>query len=150
MAMARVQIEYPEKKVYTALIPVRVGDVNYGAHVGNDAILRIAQDARIIFYQSLGIKDELSLEGDTGQIIVDAAVVYKAEAFLGDTLRVEIAIDGFSKHGFDMYYRITNEASGKEVAVAKTGIVCFLYKQKKVARIPTGFLASLQQLLQGE
>jgi acyl-CoA thioester hydrolase len=138
--MARVTIELPEQFVFTTEIAVRITDLNYGGHVGNDTILSIAHEARAQYYRSLGFKNELSFEGTVGQIISDAAVVYKAESFFGDILVVEIATNDFNKYGFDMIYRITNKSSGKEVARAKTGIVCFDYDRKKIAPIPTSLL----------
>jgi hypothetical protein len=39
---------------------------------------------RTNFYQENGFKDEVSFEGSVGQVISDALVIYKAEAFLGD------------------------------------------------------------------
>ena len=35
-------------------------------------------------------------------ILTDAAVVYKAEAFYGDRLRVALAVDEFSRYGCDI------------------------------------------------
>jgi YbgC/YbaW family acyl-CoA thioester hydrolase len=142
--MARIQLDLPSNFLFATNIPVRVSDVNYGGHVGNDSMLTIIQDARINYYRSLGYKNELRFEGEVGHIIADAAVVYKSEAFLGDELKVQIAITEFNKYGFDMMYLITNYVTNIEVARAKTGIVCFDYEKKKVASIPTSFLQKLK------
>jgi acyl-CoA thioester hydrolase len=134
--MARISIDLPERFQFSTEISVRVTDLNYGGHVGNDTILSLAHEARIQFYRTLGFRNELNFEGAVGQIITDAAVVYKSESFLGDMLIVEVATTDFNKYGFDMLYRITNKATLKEVARIKTGIVCFDYERKKVASIP--------------
>lgn len=141
--MPRIQIELPESFPFTAEIPVRVADLNYGAHVGNDAILTLMQEARVLFYRQLGYKDELSFEGSVGQIIADAAIQYKSESFLGDILVIRIGVADFNKYGFDMLYLIENKATGKEVARGKTGIVCFDYEKRKVVSVP----ASLRERL---
>ncbi|NBW39201.1 MAG: thioesterase, partial [Cytophagia bacterium] len=83
-----------------------------------------------------GFKDEVSFEGSIGQVISDVLVIYKAEAFLGDVLSIQIAIADINKYGFDMLYKVTNTLNGKEIARAKTGIVCFDYSNRKVAPIP--------------
>src|SRR6478609_6879643 len=114
--MPRIQIELPDTFLFSAELPVRIADINYGGHVGNDAILTIMQEARVIYYRSLGFKDEMNFEGTVGQIIADAAIQYKSESFIGDVLVVELAVADFNKYGFDMLYRISNKASGKEVA----------------------------------
>jgi len=142
--MARIQIHLPDQFIFSTTLPVRVSDLNYGAHVGNDAILTIMQEARVIFYRQLGFRDEVSFEGSVGQIIADAAIQYKSESFLGDVLSIHIAVGDFNKYGFDMYYRIDNQTTGKEVARGKTGIVCFDYDRHKVASIPPVLLSKLQ------
>lgn len=144
--MARIHLNLPGKFIYATDITVRVSDLNYGGHVGNDTILTLLQEARIQFYRSIGFKDETSFEGDVGQIIIDAAVEYKAESFLGDVLQIQIAADDFTKYGFDLFYEVKNKSTGQEVARAKTGIVCFDYSRRKVARIPEALLSKLQSL----
>ncbi len=113
-----------------------MSDLNYGGHVGNDAMLTLMQEARVQFYRHLGFANELQLEGTIGQIIADATVVYRSEAFLGDVLLIEIAVTDLSRAAFNLVYRITNRHTGKEVALGKTGVVCFDYSLRKVVSIP--------------
>lgn len=134
--MSRIHIVLPEKFNFTCELPVRVSDLNYGGHVGNDSILTLMQEARVLYYRYLGFKSEISLEGTIGQIIADAALVYKSESFLGDVLIIEIAATDFNKYGFDLVYRLRNKATGKDVAYGKTGIVCFDYEKRKMASMP--------------
>lgn len=143
--MARIVIELPTTWLFTTEIPVRVTDLNYGNHVGNDSILGLMHEVRIQFYRSVGLKNELNFEGAVGQVISDAAIVYKSEAFLGDVLVGQIAAAEFNKYGFDLFYLLTNKATGKEVARGKTGIVCFDYDKRKVASIPESLRSKIQQ-----
>jgi YbgC/YbaW family acyl-CoA thioester hydrolase len=142
--MPRIDIILPEKNLFTAELVVRANDINYGGHVGNDSILTLIQEARIQFYRHLGFRDEMSFEGNVGQIITDAAVIYKSESFMGDILTIKIGTTELARHGFDMFYLIENKVSGKEIARAKTGIVCFDYATRKVASIPTSLSRALQ------
>lgn len=142
--MSRLTIELPSVFQFTAEIPIRVIDINYGGHVGNDSILSLMQEARLQFYRHLGFRSEISLEDSIGQIVTDSAIIYKSESFLGDVLLIQVATGDFTKYGFDMCYRITNKASGKEVAIGKTGIVCFDYAVRKIARIPPHLLSKLR------
>lgn len=139
--MARLELTLPSHFIYVTELAVRVNDLNYGAHVGNDNMLALMQQARINFYRENGFKDEISFEGSVGQVISDALVIYKAEAFLGDVLLIQLAIEDISKYGFDMLYQVMNKASGKEVARGKTGIVCFDYDKRKIAPIPERLLS---------
>lgn len=142
--MPRLQLDFPDETKFTCELTVRAADLNYGNHVGNDSILTLMQEARIQFYRGLGYRDELSFEGTIGHIVADAAVVYKSEAFLGDVLAIEVALTDFNKYGFDMFYRLRNKETGKDVAIGKTGIVFFDYEKRKVASIPAGFLAKIK------
>jgi YbgC/YbaW family acyl-CoA thioester hydrolase len=141
--MARLHLDLPDTFLFTCELSVRVADLNYGGHVGNDTMLTLMQEARVLFYRSLGFTSEVSLEGSIGQLIADAAVVYKAEAFLGDVLVVQLAVTDRNKYGFDMVYLITNKSNGKEVARGKTGMVCFDYERRKVAPVPERVVRAL-------
>lgn len=143
--MARIKIEIPTNFQFQTTIPVRITDVNYGGHVGNDAILSIMQEARTQFIMSLGYKDEISITDNIGTIVTDAAIEYKAESFYGDELSISISINDFNKYGFDIYYQIKRKSDNKEIAKGKTGVVCFNYSVKKIAPLPASFLEALQQ-----
>ncbi|NJN43129.1 MAG: thioesterase [Flammeovirgaceae bacterium] len=143
--MARVTLEIPESFVFSTDLEVRAGDLNYGAHVGNDRILSLMQEARIQFYRSIGIRSDMHLEGTVGHVISDAQVIYKAEAFLGDVIEIKVAYANFSKNAFDMFFLMTNKESGKEIARCKTGLVCFDFEIRKVAPIPASFKEKLER-----
>jgi acyl-CoA thioester hydrolase len=134
--MPRIHVELPESFLYTTELSVRVSDLNYGGHLGHDTLLTLLQEARVLFYRSLGYRDETSFEGSIGQIIADVAVQYKSESFLGDQLIISIGVTDATRYGFDMVYHVMNKTTGKDVAMAKTGIVCFDYEKRKVAAIP--------------
>lgn len=142
--MTRIQLDFPAEVKFSCELTVRASDLNYGNHVGNDSILTIMQEARIQFYRSLGYTNELNFEGSIGHIVADVAVAYKAEAFLGDVLTIQIAITDYNKYGFDMYYRLINKESKREVAIGKTGIVFFDYDKRKVASMPVTFKEKLE------
>jgi acyl-CoA thioester hydrolase len=142
--MARLKLELPHQFIFTTSIPVRVSDINYGGHVGNDSILSIMQEARMKLLNHLGYKDEISITDAIGIIVTDVAVIYKSESFYGDIIEVSIAIADVSKYGFDMIYQLNNSKNGKEIARGKTGIVCLDYASRKIVLIPTNFLEKLQ------
>ena len=142
--MARVQLDLPEKFSYTTELTVRASDLNYGNHVGHDTILTLMQEALIKFYRTLGFKNELNFEGAIGQVIADLVVQYKSEIFLADELIIQIGVTDFNKYGFDMCYLVENKRTGKEVARGKTGIVCFDYDIRKIAKIPEVLKQKLQ------
>lgn len=139
--MARVKVIIPKKIIAEIIIPVRITDINYGNHLGNDALVSMLHEARVQWLSKIGYT-ELNIES-TGLIMSDLAVEYKNEAFYGDELNIAIAIGEIGGVSFELYYHISNQHH-KEIAKAKTGMVCYDYTAKKVAAIPARFLAFIQ------
>jgi acyl-CoA thioester hydrolase len=135
--MPRIKLEMPEKYIFSTSMPVRISDINYGNHLANDALLSIIHEARLQFLNSLGYS-ELDVAG-VGIIMGDVAIIYKTQAYYGDTLKIEMAVSGFSRKSCDFFYRITKD-DDKIVALCKTGIVFFDYNQGKPVSIPGQFV----------
>ena len=144
--MARVTLILPPEFIFNTLLSVRVSDINYGGHLGNDTVLSLIHEARFQFLKSLGYSSEVDLENDTGLIVADSVVVYKSEAFHGDLLEIHIAAYDFNAYGMDLFYYILNKDSGKEVARGKTGVVCVNYKLKKITKVPSEFIRRIKEL----
>ena len=142
--MARIKVELPEQFAFSTTIPVRITDLNYGKHVGNDTILSMIHEARVQYLRQLGY-GELDLAG-VGLIMSDVAIEFKSELFYGDEVLVSVAAGDFSKISFDLYYKLEKRAGDKTitVAVAKTGMVCYDYEQKKVAAVPMEVIERLK------
>ena len=135
--MARTKLDLPEIFDFSTDIPVRITDINYGGHLGNDSLLSLLQEARLQFLQKYAYSEK-DVEG-RGIIMLDAVVVYRSEAFYGDTLSIEVAVAEVSGHGCDLIYRVTQKNSGKEVARAKTSVAFYDYEKRKVVEVPEGF-----------
>jgi acyl-CoA thioesterase FadM len=138
--MARVKITIPEKWLFDCTIPVRITDINYGQHLGNDALVSMLHEARVQWLQALNYS-ELNIE-DTGLIMADLAVMYKNEAFYGDVLLFKLYMGETSAVSFELVYEVIN-LQQKQIAIAKTGMVCFNYTLKKVSALPIPFLQKI-------
>lgn len=134
--MKRIQFDLPETFSYRTELTVRITDLNYGGHLGNADALALIHEARVRFLQSFGYC-ELDVEG-FGILMVDAAIQFKAQAFAGDALVIEVAADHFSRLGFDLFYRLTRRTDGAVVAVAKTGLSLFDTAAQKRVSPPAG------------
>jgi acyl-CoA thioester hydrolase len=134
--MARIKIEIPEKIIGTFIIPIRIADINYGNHVGNDAFVSIIHEARMQWLQLNGYT-ELKIEG-IGLIMSDLAIEFKNESFYGDMVEVKLGAGQISRVGFELYYQLFAKRNTENIilANAKTGMVCYDYNAKKVAAIP--------------
>ena len=145
--MGRVKINFPdENPLLTTTIPVRIGDVNYGGHVGNDAILSIIHEARMQLFAARGY-NEMNAGGNS-MIMADVMIAYKGEAFYGDALNISIYSEEITDRTFDLLYKISAVRNGAyvDIAHAKTGMVCFDYETRKIALMTS----ELRQYLSGK
>ncbi len=135
--MSRLKIELPAFFPFETEIDVRISDINYGGHVGNDAVLSLLHEARLRFLARHGYSEK-DIEG-AGIIMVDAAVVYRAESFYGDRLRIQVGVADMQATTFDIVYRVTQAKTGTEVVQAKTCIAFFDYGRRKLVPVPAKF-----------
>lgn len=139
--MGRIHVELSDKWLFETRLQVRISDVNYGGHLGNDAVLGLVHEARVRFLRSVGCS-EIDV-GGAGIIMADAVIVYKSEAFAGDELRIRIGIDDVKRSAVDMLYQLVRLSDDQEIARAKTGLVFFDYQARKIARMPQRFAQAL-------
>ena len=135
--MGRIRIQLPKKFPFRTEAGIRISDINYGNHLGNDAVLRLLHEARVRYLGHYGYT-ESDICG-VGLMIADAAVVYKSQGYHGDPLQIEVAPAEPGRFGCDLYYRITNQATGKEVARARNRIVFFDFDSEKPISLPEEF-----------
>lgn len=134
--MARVKLEIPANVIGTFMIPIRIADINYGNHVGNDAFVSIIHEARMQWLNQYGYT-ELKIEG-TGLIMSDMVLEFKNESFYGDLVEIKLGVGDVSRIGFDLYYQLFAKRDTEIIllAIAKTGMICYDYDAKKVVPIP--------------
>ncbi len=146
----RIRISFPRPFCFTTFIPVRISDINYGGHVGNDSILSIIHEARLNYLKQWNY-DEMNAGGH-GLIMADSAVQYKGEAFYGDEIRVDICIGDVSSISFDLFYKMTTQRNQQEIVIAyvKTGLICFNYTERKITQMTDEFHQNITQFNQNE
>lgn len=134
--MARIKLSAPPNILFEATVPVRITDINYGNHVGNNSFVSIVHEARVLWLKKNGYT-ELDIEG-IGLIMADLAIEFKNEGLYGDEIKIQISVGEVSKVSFELYYSLFTERNEKRIAlaVAKTGMVCYDYTAKKVAGLP--------------
>jgi len=145
--MARIKINLPGKFPFSTNIPIRITDINFGGHVGNDTILSIVHEARAKFFTHCGYT-ELNFAG-VGTIMSDVAIEYKDQIYYGDEIIASVAVGEITKVAFDLFYKLEkSSANGKSVPVAfaKTWMVCYDYEQKKVVAIPEEAIKKITSL----
>ncbi len=137
-----------------ATFEIRVGDINYGGHMGNDKALLIFHDARLKFLESLGFSEKNI--GGPGIIMRDAHVLFRKEVYLHDVLTVDVGIENVSSSSFEMLYTVRRIRKSQQSAVSglqsveeevvftgSTGLVAFDYEKKRPVRLPEEFLGKI-------
>lgn len=134
--MDRVKLQLPNDFSFSTPISVRITDVNYGGHVGNDTFLSYLHQARVKYLQSFGFS-ELNVKG-ISLIMADVALEFKHEIHFGDELICWVTAENFTKLGFNIFYKIEiikPEATIK-AAQARTAMLGFDYEAKKKTFFP--------------
>ncbi len=139
--MSRIKLELPEPQqfIFSTAITPRISDINYANHLGHDHLITLLHEVRLQFLAHHGFS-ETDIDGSS-IIMSDLAITYKTEVIYGESLSVDIALLNPSRAGCDFFYLVKKGEGQQEVARAKTGIVFFDYKKKKVTRIPPAFAA---------
>ena len=141
--MERIKINLPDNFKFSTTLKIRITDLNYGGHVGNDSFLTLIHEARQQFLNSFGYS-ELKLE-NTSLIMLDAAIEFKKELNYGDEIKISVAANGFDKYGFDLFYKIEIADNENYILAgkAKTGMLCYDYDSKKLMPVPEKIKATL-------
>jgi YbgC/YbaW family acyl-CoA thioester hydrolase len=140
--MGRTKVDLPEDFSFQTTIPIRITDVNYGGHVGNDTVLTLLHEARMQFLKHHGFS-EMDF-GGVGLIMSDVIIEFKKEIFYGEEVTIFVNVSNFNRIGFDVFYMVVKSQQELVVAKAKTGMVCYDYKLKKIVSVPETALQSFK------
>ncbi len=123
---------------------VKVRDINYGNHLGNDALVGVLHEARIDMLHSLGCS-ELNLgDNETGLIMGDLVINFMKESFMHDELIVYTQVDDLKNSSFRVYYKVVR--CPDTIALAETGLVAVNYNEKGIGSIPDFFIKQLNNI----
>lgn len=134
--MERIKINLPGHFSFSTNIKIRITDINYGGHVGNDSFLSLIHEARQQFLNHFNYS-ELSFE-NTSLIMSDVAIEFKKELNYADEVKISVAATGFEKYMFDIFYKFEITGDDKLILAckAKTGMLCYDYINKKITAVP--------------
>lgn len=134
--MSSLKSKLPEHFSFSCDIPLRITDLNYGGHVGNDRVLALLQEARVQFLAERGYS-ELKI-GEAGLILTKAQLELRCELQYGYPLRAAVQAENFTSKGFDLFYKLETTLDGKPTlaVLAITTMVCYDYEKKKVVDLP--------------
>jgi acyl-CoA thioester hydrolase len=140
--MAKIKLKPRGSYQYQYNTTINVRDVNYGGHLGNDAVVALLQEARLRLLRDLGCS-ELDLgDGETGIIMNELAVNYQSEGYLFDEISVLSEITDVKAASFRIQHRVIR--GDTTLALAEVGIVAFNYTSRSISEIPKTFINKLE------
>ena len=148
--MERIKISSPDSFTFSTIVNIRITDINYGGHVGNEVFLSLAHEARLRFLHYYGYT-EMNFAG-AGLIMADAAIEFKRELFYGNEVKISVAAAGFDKLGFDVIYlmEIKDGERWQTAAKVKTGMICYDYMAKRKVSVPVEVIEKFKRADAGE
>ena len=123
----------------TTRLTVRIGDINYGGHLGHDRLITLLHQARLDWLHALGA-EETNCFG-AGLIMRRLTCDYRAEAFLVDALDIAMQAGDLRRTAFTLHYRVCRGET--LIAEAATEMVAFDYHAHKIIALPPAFAAAL-------
>lgn len=136
--MTRLELNIPEKILFETEFQIKLEDINFAKHMGNERILVHANTVRTAFYKHLDL-----LEGDWdnghGTIVANHCIKYISEGFLDDRIVCKVGISELTSCSFDMVMYFV-KANGKPLAIIRTGVVYFDYNERRIREIPKNYL----------
>lgn len=133
--MSKLIPDFPASFQFSTQLPVRITDINYGGHVGNDRVLSLIHEARMQYLAKLQLS-ELRF-GNTGLILKQISVDFLKEMFWGNMLQVSVTAGEFSRVAFALFYKvdIIHGSEATTAARAKTMMICYDYEKKKLSAL---------------
>ncbi len=118
----------------TTRLTVRIGDINYGGHLGHDRLITLLHQARLDWLHALGAEE-------TNCFGAGLTCDYRAEAFLGDALDIAMHASNLRRTAFTLHYRVCRGET--LIAEAATEMVAFDYHAHKIIALPPAFASAL-------
>lgn len=146
----RIRLKLPQPLPFSCHIAVRITDLNYGNHVGNDRVLQYLHEARVQFFDEMNYT-EIDFGGQ-GIIMADAAIQYRKELKYPSLLQVSIGVISLTERSFTLGYRLVCEPKEQQkkqelIAEATTTLVGFNYEIGKPAAFSPLVVSALNNYL---
>lgn len=114
-------------------IPVRFRDIDGMGHLNNAVYFTYMEYGRQEYWFAMtGNRTIKAFDFIVGK----AECTYKSPTLLGETVVLAMGVTHFGNASFTMEYEMTEETSGRLLAVGRTDLVSYNYDEKRVIRIP--------------
>jgi acyl-CoA thioester hydrolase len=127
--------------LFSCTLNVRVADLNYGNHLGNDRILSYFHEGRVLWLSHHNLSEQNV--GGCGLIMTGANIQYLQQARLHQVITLTLGARELGKARFTLVYKLTDDKTGLTIAVGETYMGFFDYQHQKPVRAPASFIALL-------
>ena len=139
MPQNKIQLSFDV--LFSCTLKVRVADLNYGNHLGNDRILSYFHEGRVLWLSHHNLNEQNV--GSCGLIMTGANIQYLQQARLHQVITLTLGARELGKARFTLVYKLTDENTALTIAIGETYMGFFDYPQQKPARAPASFIALL-------
>jgi acyl-CoA thioester hydrolase len=116
-------------------IEIRYADLDPQRHVNNVAVFSYLESARARYLQHLGLWDGVDFDS-IGIILAEASCRYLAPIVYGQPIEVALAVTRLGTKSLTLEYAVRDSSSGAELAMARTVLVAYDYRQRESIAIP--------------
>lgn len=146
--MERVKLDFPaEAVIHRHALTVRVTDMNYGRHLGHDALVSLLHEARIQAFASLDLP-EWDMHGHPS-VVADLAVQYQNEARWPDALVIATAVPEPQGKALTIYQRVYHAYSEQIVATARVNQLLIDLATGRPVNVPQQVIQALAHARSG-
>lgn len=117
-------------------VPIAWGDMDAFGHVNNTVYFRLFEDARIRFFEEVGIGHLGPAAGGCAPILAATQCQFRVAMTYPDTARVETGISHVGRSSFTMRYRVHSERQGRLAAKGEGVVVWYDYAAQRSVALP--------------
>jgi acyl-CoA thioester hydrolase len=124
----------PEMRFYHPM-EVRYGDLDPQGHLNNAKFLTYFEQARIRYFEELGLFSKDVSFMDIGVIVADIHIRYLAPVFIGAPVRVGVRTSAIGNKSITIVENIVDGESGKVYAQGTVALVTYDYHAHKTVPV---------------
>ncbi len=117
-------------------IEVRYADIDAQGHLNNAKYLTYYEQARIHYFEELGLFSKAQSFMDIGTIVADIHIRYLAPVYLGADIRVGVRTASMGNKSITLQETIVDGENGQVYADGTVVLVCFDYRVHNTIPVP--------------
>ncbi len=115
---------------------VRYGDLDPQGHLNNAKYLTYFEQARILYFESLGLFSKGQSFMDIGMIIADIHIKYLAPVYLGASIKVGVRTANVGNKSMSLQQTLVDDADGRVYADGTVVLVAYDYHSHQTIPVP--------------